>query len=76
MADNASIARPYAKAVFELARDAKAFDAWSGVLGTLAAVVKDSQFKVLVGDPRVSEQQIVDLLNDLAGKKSPEGTEE
>ena len=75
MADNASVARPYAKAVFELARDAKAFDAWSAVLETLASVAKDSQFQTLVGDPNVSEQQLVDLLLDLAGKKTPEGVE-
>jgi F-type H+-transporting ATPase subunit delta len=75
MADNASIARPYAKAVFELASDAKAFDAWSVTLETLALIAKDNQFKVLIGDPRVSEQQVVSLLLDLVGEGSPEGTE-
>ncbi len=74
MADTASLARPYAKAVFELARDAKAFDAWEAVLATLASIAQDSQFTLLVGDPRVTEQQIVDLLLDLAGKDAPSGT--
>ena len=39
MADFSTIARPYAKAVFELARDAGNFDAWSGRLEYWSALV-------------------------------------
>jgi len=39
MADFSTIARPYAKALFELARDAGNFDAWSGRLEFWAALV-------------------------------------
>lgn len=39
MADFSTIARPYAKAVFELARDSGKFDAWSGRLEFWAALV-------------------------------------
>ena len=41
MAEQSTVARPYAKAVFELAQESGALDAWSVVLRELAAVVSD-----------------------------------
>lgn len=75
MADNASIARPYAKAVFDLAQEAKAFEAWSGALSLLAAISRDEDFSALVNDPRVESSKVADLLIDLAKDALPEGGE-
>ena len=52
MADNASTARPYAKALFELAQESSSFDAWSVALAQLSAVANDDSFNALVNDPR------------------------
>ena len=42
MAESSTVARPYARAIFELARDAKCLGAWSVALATVADVVRDS----------------------------------
>ena len=73
MADNASIARPYAKAVFDLAQEANAFDAWTAALGQLAVISNDADFATLVSDPRVDGGKVAELLTDLAKDSLPEG---
>lgn len=73
MADNASIARPYAKAVFELARESNAFDAWKAGLTKLAAISQDEQFQALVSDPKVADSKVAELLVEMAQDVLPEG---
>jgi len=73
MADNASIARPYAKAVFDLAQEANAFDAWTAALEQLAVISNDAEFSALVSDPRVDGAKVAELLTDLAKDSLPEG---
>lgn len=73
MADNASIARPYAKAVFDLAQEADAFDAWTTVLEQFAVISNDADFSALVSDPRVDGAKVAELLIDLAEDNLPEG---
>ena len=73
MADNASIARPYAKAVFDLAQENDAFDAWTSALEQLAAISSDADFSALVSDPRVDASKVTELLTDLAKDSLPEG---
>ena len=73
MADNASTARPYAKAVFELAQESNNFDAWTSALDQLAAISADQGFSALVSDPKVSSEQLVGVLGDLSKEVLPEG---
>ena len=73
MADNASLARPYAKAVFGLAEDSNAHDAWSSALARLSAVSQDDDFAKLVADPKMDAEKLSALLNDLAGDDLPDG---
>jgi F-type H+-transporting ATPase subunit delta len=73
MADYASIARPYAKAVFDLAQDTNAFQAWSDSLATAAAVSQDEAFGELISDPKVDKSKLTDMLVDLCSKSLPEG---
>jgi len=75
MADNASIARPYAKAVFELAQETNSFDGWSAALANLAAVSQDESFGELINDPRVDGSKLAGLLIDLVKDSLPEGGE-
>jgi F-type H+-transporting ATPase subunit delta len=45
MADLSTVARPYAKALFDLARAEKKLPQWSAALGAAAAVVADANAK-------------------------------
>ena len=51
MSENASIARPYAQAVFEMARDSGNFSTWSEALGALAALAQEPQVNALFAHP-------------------------
>jgi F-type H+-transporting ATPase subunit delta len=69
MAEPATIARPYAEAVFELASQADALDQWSAMLSRLAQAVVDPAVTPLIGNPRVSDAQLVDLFLSLGGEE-------
>jgi|SRR5690554_5894107 F-type H+-transporting ATPase subunit delta len=68
MAENVTIARPYADAAFELARGAGALGPWSEALDRLAAIAADPQMRNCIADPKLTEDQLVELTLDLAGK--------
>jgi F-type H+-transporting ATPase subunit delta len=67
MAEKATIARPYAKAAFEYAREHQNFDRWSQVLATGAAVVSDERAAHLLTNPRVKPEDLVSLIADVCG---------
>ena len=67
MAEAATIARPYAKAAFMAARDAKVLPAWAQALGTAAGMVADSRIAALITNPRMTPDQVVSLFAGLAG---------
>lgn len=75
MASNASTARPYAKALFELAQEDKNASAWAAALSKLALIAEDEQFSALVNDPKVSQASLLNLLTELLGKELPKGGE-
>jgi F-type H+-transporting ATPase subunit delta len=61
MAQAITLARPYARAAFEVAQGAGTQDAWSQALAFAAAVAADPQVAALAGDPRVTGAQLVAL---------------
>ena len=67
MADKSTIARPYAKAAFEEARDRGRLGPWSEALRTAAAVVADSRVQALLGNPRVTPEELAALVIDIVG---------
>lgn len=67
MAEKSTIARPYAQAIFALAAEQKRLAEWSQMVGLAALVVSDPGMSELIGNPRVSDEQIVALLNDICG---------
>ncbi len=73
MADNASTARPYAKALFELAQESASFDGWSDAMAKISAIVGDEAFSGLVNDPRIEGARIADLLIELSQDVLPTG---
>ncbi|MCX7273588.1 MAG: F0F1 ATP synthase subunit delta [Burkholderiales bacterium] len=72
MAESLTIARPYAEAVFRLARDAGALPSWSDALGRLAAIAGNESARELLGNPRLTTDQVSQLLADAAGQLAPE----
>ena len=66
MADKSTIARPYAKAAFEEARDRGRLGPWSQALRTAAAVIGDARVETLVGNPRVTPEELATLVNEIA----------
>ncbi len=68
MAEIATIARPYAEAVFEVADGEGRLAAWDGVLGRLAAVSADPAIQQLLGDPNVSPDQLYGVIAGAAGE--------
>ncbi|HEU4655659.1 MAG TPA: F0F1 ATP synthase subunit delta [Steroidobacteraceae bacterium] len=67
MAEKATIARPYAKAAFEYAREHNGFERWSQVLAIGAAVVSDERAAQLLTNPRVKPEDLVALIADVCG---------
>jgi len=61
MAQAITLARPYARAAFELAHASGALAAWSQALAFAAAVAKDPRVTGLGNDPRVTVSQLVAL---------------
>ena len=73
MAERATIARPYAKAAFEYARDAGAFAAWSQGLKTAAEIVADPRVADLSKSPQFSTADVANLVTGVAGTKLDAG---
>ena len=73
MADNATIARPYAKAVFDYAQESNSFDEWTTALDQLAVISGDESFSAVVNDPRVEDSKVTQLLIDLSKDVLPAG---
>lgn len=67
MAENVTIARPYADAAFELAREADALGPWAEALERLAAIASDLAMQERIGDPKFTDDQLHDLFVAVAG---------
>lgn len=71
MADYSTQARPYAKAVFELARDGKAFGTWSEALAALSKLVATPELARLVGHPALTRTELAGVFMQALGGKLP-----
>ena len=63
MAEVATIARPYAEAVFALADKAGSLAVWSESLARLAAISQAPEVVQLIGNPKVTGAQLTDLFS-------------
>jgi F-type H+-transporting ATPase subunit delta len=68
MAEFATLARPYAQAVFELAVEASNLDEWSNNLNFLATVVKDPTMATVIANPEVGNNTLTRLLLDIGDR--------
>jgi F-type H+-transporting ATPase subunit delta len=67
MATPKTIARPYAEAVFALAREQQALDAWSRMLALAAVVAADPNIERLANDPKLARARLYDLIVSVCG---------
>lgn len=65
MAELTTLARPYARAAFEVAVADGTLDEWSQTLQTLAAVVKDEKVAARLGSPSLVAEAKAQTLTDI-----------
>ena len=58
MAELSTLARPYARAAFEFARDSGALDSWASALASAAAVCLDERVASLLASPSQTAEQL------------------
>jgi F-type H+-transporting ATPase subunit delta len=62
MAENLTIARPYAEAVFAQADAGDKLESWSQALQRLAMIASDPDMHNAIGDPKVGPEQLYGLV--------------
>ena len=67
MAELSTLARPYAKAAFDFARDKGALAQWSEQLAVCAAVAADAGMESVLGNPSLTDEQQAQTLNEVCG---------
>ena len=72
MADNNTIARPYARAAFELANEAGDLGKWSDALAGAALLLDDGQAAKFLDKPSLTADQRLAFLSDLFGSAGKE----
>ena len=72
MADNNTVARPYAQAVFDLAKDAGELAAWSEALGVAGQLLADGQVAEYLSSPALNNEQRLDFLSGLLASAGSE----
>jgi F-type H+-transporting ATPase subunit delta len=69
MAEPATIARPYAEAAFQIARDGQALPAWSQMLRFAATIVGDARIASALDNPRLDAAAKESLLLSIGGDR-------
>ena len=67
MAEKTTIARPYARAAFEIAAAVGELKPWSELLTAAGLIVSDPGVKPLLTSPHVTPEQIAGLIAELCG---------
>ena len=65
MAEKRTLARPYAQAVFRLAREQGELDRWGEWLRCFAAIAADAQMRLVLDNPRVEDDQLRAIFLDV-----------
>lgn len=66
MADFSTVARPYAKALFDLANAERKLPQWSAALGAAAAVLADQTAKQALANPALDDRRRAELVGSVA----------
>lgn len=65
MAELATLARPYAEAVFDTAKESDDFALWSETLSFLTSVLEDPSVSAIIANPRIDKHTISSILLDI-----------
>ncbi len=75
MSELATLARPYAVAVFKRAKETDSAKTWSKNLAFLAAVLSDKSISGVIDDPKIGKSALLTLLLDICeGQIDQEGS--
>ena len=69
MQEKTTIARPYARAVFEQAGASGGLEQWSVMLQLLRQVVADATMQALIKNPKVDDNRLADIIFDICGER-------
>lgn len=67
MLNRTTLARPYARAAFLVAREHGALERWSGSLELAAQIALQDPVPRLLGNPRLTRDQVLSLFTDTGG---------
>lgn len=70
MADNNTIARPYARALFDIARKDNALEEWSTSLNVAKDLLHDGRVEKFLASPRLNDAERLTFLADLFAKST------
>ncbi len=74
MSELATLARPYAAAVFKRSKETGTTEQWSKSLAFMSTVLKDKEISVVVDNPKVSKERLSALMLDICqGQVDEEG---
>ena len=65
MSELATLARPYAEAVFKRAKETESSQEWSDTLAFLSAIMQEESLAAIVNNPRVGQDELTQLLLDI-----------
>ncbi len=65
MSELATLARPYAAAVFKRAKETQSATTWSKSLAFMSAVLKNDDISVVVDNPKVNKERLSALMLDI-----------
>lgn len=69
MAEAVTVARPYAEAVFKLAREQGGLDRWSAMLAFASAVAADPRMRAVIGAPQQGTGVVERLFLAVSGER-------
>ncbi|MBK1701191.1 F0F1 ATP synthase subunit delta [Thiococcus pfennigii] len=69
--DITTIARPYAEAVYKLARETDSVESWSAALSLLATIADDPDMARQIANPTAPRERLRDLILDICGPDLP-----
>ena len=69
----ATIARPYARALFNIAQADNAMAEWVEALDASAAMVEHPDFKSILGAPALTHSALIEMLSEASAKSGVSG---
>ena len=69
MAEISTIARPYAVAIFDLAKEEKALSEWADMLSLMSRIIENDDINSFINDSKVLDKDREKLILDVCGDK-------